>query len=111
MARPKKGQPGYEEANRKWRETMEAKHGSASEFMAKIGRKGGQNGHTGGFAANRELAKIAGAKGGKISTRKGIPNKNGSAKKKGTPPHLTDEDIKVAKKKKGWVWPFSRNAK
>lgn len=39
------------------------------DFYAKIGRKGGKNGHTGGFAANRELASIAGRKGGKISKR------------------------------------------
>lgn len=38
-------------------------------FYAKIGRKGGQNGHTGGFAANPKLAAIAGAKGGRISRR------------------------------------------
>ena len=41
-------------------------------FYAKIGARGGQNGHTGGFAANPELARIAGAKGGKISRRKKI---------------------------------------
>lgn len=39
------------------------------DFYAKIGRRGGKNGHTGGFAANRELASIAGRKGGKISKR------------------------------------------
>ena len=39
------------------------------DFYAKIGRKGGQNGHTGGFAANPDLARIAGAKGGRISRR------------------------------------------
>ncbi len=39
------------------------------DFYAKIGRKGGVNGHTGGFAANPELARIAGAKGGRISRR------------------------------------------
>lgn len=38
-------------------------------FYAVIGRKGGQNGTTGGFAANPELARIAGAKGGRISRR------------------------------------------
>lgn len=38
-------------------------------FYAKIGRKGGQNGHTGGFAANPALARVAGAKGGRISRR------------------------------------------
>lgn len=37
---------------------------------AKIGAKGGRNGRTGGFAANPELARIAGAKGGRISRRK-----------------------------------------
>ncbi len=40
------------------------------DFYAKIGAKGGQNGHTGGFYANRELARIAGAKGGRISRRR-----------------------------------------
>ena len=38
-------------------------------FYAMIGRKGGQNGNTGGFAANPELARLAGAKGGRISRR------------------------------------------
>lgn len=39
-------------------------------FYKKIGAKGGRNGNTGGFAANHELARIAGAKGGTISRRK-----------------------------------------
>lgn len=39
------------------------------DFYRNIGRKGGQNGTTGGFYANRELASIAGRKGGKISKR------------------------------------------
>lgn len=34
-----------------------------------IGRKGGQASNTGGFAANLELARTAGAKGGRISRR------------------------------------------
>ncbi|MGB4762780.1 MAG: hypothetical protein WBP12_05500 [Candidatus Saccharimonas sp.] len=38
-------------------------------FYAKIGAKGGRNGNTGGFAANPALARIAGAKGGRISRR------------------------------------------
>ena len=49
-------------------------------FYASIGRKGGQNGHTGGFAADPELARKAGAIGGKKSKR-------GPAKKK----EVTDE--------------------
>lgn len=44
-----------------------ARHGK--DFYRDIGRRGGQNGHTGGFAANPALARIAGAKGGKISRR------------------------------------------
>lgn len=48
-------------------ETNKTKHGS--DFYARIGAKGGRNGHTGGFAANPELARAAGAKGGRISRR------------------------------------------
>ena len=40
-----------------------------NDWYAKIGQIGGRKGHTGGFAANPELAKIAGRKGGKISKR------------------------------------------
>jgi len=49
-------------------QTNKTKYGS--DFYAKIGQKGGRSGHTGGFFANRELAKIAGARGGRISRRK-----------------------------------------
>ena len=47
--------------------TNKAKYGST--FYSDIGAKGGANGHTGGFYVNRELASIAGAKGGSISRR------------------------------------------
>lgn len=47
--------------------TNKARYGA--EFYSRIGRKGGQNGHTGGFATNKALARIAGAKGGRISKR------------------------------------------
>lgn len=47
--------------------TNKARHGEG--FYAKIGKKGGQNGHTGGFAANHELARKAGQKGGRASKR------------------------------------------
>jgi general stress protein YciG len=43
------------------------RHGA--DFYARIGRKGGQNGHSGGFAANRDLAREAGRRGGRISRR------------------------------------------
>ena len=47
------------------------------DFYKKIGAKGGRNGHTGGFAANHELARKAGAKGGRVSRRTGIKNGHG----------------------------------
>lgn len=59
--------------------TNKAKYGS--DFYAEIGRKGGRNGHTGGFAANPELARIAGSIGGKISKR-GKAKGNKSAEEK-----------------------------
>ena len=40
-----------------------------SDFYKKIGAKGGKKSTTGGFAANPELAREAGRKGGKISKR------------------------------------------
>lgn len=90
--------------------TNKAKYGN--NFYANIGRRGGKAGNTGGFASEtigkdgltgKERAKIAGAKGGRKSKRG--PGKKTAA------PHLTDNDIQEAKKNKGWVWPFSRNAK
>ena len=47
--------------------TNKAKYGS--DFYAKIGASGGKKGTTGGFFANRDLARTAGAKGGRISRR------------------------------------------
>ncbi len=47
--------------------TNKAKYGA--DFYAKIGAQGGKKGRTGGFFANRELARLAGAKGGRISRR------------------------------------------
>lgn len=57
----------------KARDTNYEKHGK--DFYKKIGSKGGKKGHTGGFFANRELARKAGQKGGRISKRgKAIKN-------------------------------------
>lgn len=47
--------------------TNKERHGD--DFYARIGARGGRNGHTGGFSANPELAKKAGAKGGRKSRR------------------------------------------
>ncbi|MGI6612314.1 MAG: hypothetical protein ACOX0Z_01960 [Candidatus Nanosyncoccaceae bacterium] len=58
---------GTKEGGRKAALTNKKRYGS--DFYAKIGAIGGRNGNTGGFAANPELAKIAGAKGGRISRR------------------------------------------
>ena len=41
------------------------------DYYAEMGRKGGMNGHKGGFAANHALARLAGAKGGRSSKRGG----------------------------------------
>jgi uncharacterized protein len=47
--------------------TNKTKYGK--DFYARIGAMGGKNGHTGGFYANRELAREAGRAGGRISRR------------------------------------------
>jgi general stress protein YciG len=47
--------------------TNKKKYGG--DFYAKIGAKGGLVGRTGGFYANRDLARVAGQKGGRISRR------------------------------------------
>lgn len=69
--------PGNKIGGRKAANTNKLKYGE--NFYARIGAKGGRNGHTGGFASNPALARIAGAKGGKKSRRTGV--KNGEGKK------------------------------
>lgn len=59
---------GTKAGGKKTAATNIERHGK--NFYREIGAKGGRNGHTGGFASNPELAKIAGAKGGRISKRK-----------------------------------------
>ena len=76
MSRMKKGEPGSEAARRRWHETLLAKYGE--EGLREMMRS---NGHKGkGFAANPELARKAGSKGGKIS-RRGPGKKTTAAKK------------------------------
>lgn len=58
---------GTKEGGIKAARTNREKYGD--NFYADIGAKGGRNGHTGGFAANRELARSAGAIGGRKSKR------------------------------------------
>lgn len=60
MAGTRKGGAKAAATNRK-------KYGS--DFYARIGAAGGRAGRTGGFYANRNLARIAGQKGGRLSRR------------------------------------------
>lgn len=58
---------GTKDGGRAAAETNKKKYGP--DFYAKIGAKGGKKGRTGGFFANRDLAREAGRKGGRISRR------------------------------------------
>lgn len=59
---------GTKEGGIKAAATNKARHGKS--FYAQIGAKGGKKGTTGGFYANRDLARAAGRKGGLISRRR-----------------------------------------
>lgn len=59
--------PGTKLGGLKAAATNKKRHGE--DFYKKIGAKGGHNGHTGGFAANPTLARLAGSKGGRLSKR------------------------------------------
>lgn len=65
---------GTKEGGIKARNTNYKKWGD--DFYKNIGRKGGQNGHTGGFASDPELARRAGRLGGMISKRGKARSKN-----------------------------------
>lgn len=85
MARPKKGTKGAEEATAKWRKTMKERYGGkrgVHEMMQLIGSRGGQvkTSKPKGFAANPALARIAGAKGGRVSKRTGVSTGQGKEK-------------------------------
>lgn len=58
---------GTKEGGQRAASTNRQRHGK--DFYARIGAAGGKKGHTGGFYANRELARAAGRKGGLISRR------------------------------------------
>lgn len=60
--------PGTIKGGKKAALRNKQRHGA--DFYARIGAMGGRNGHTGGFAANRDLAREAGRKGGLISRRR-----------------------------------------
>ena len=85
MVRARKGTPEAERAAKRFLETMKGKYGDGlHDHFARIGRKGGKNGHNGGFASEKvgvdgltgsERAHKYGKIGGAISKR-------GPAKKK-----------------------------
>jgi len=66
------------------------------DFYAKIGAKGGRNGRTGGFAANPALARIAGAKGGRISRRRKATTTVNPATTVSTVQTTTQDDVTLA---------------
>lgn len=81
---------GTTEGGRRAAATNKEKYGK--DFYRRIAQKGGRNGHTGGFGSDKvgadgltgkERAKIAGAKGGRKSTRLGIGNGEGKSAKRG----------------------------
>lgn len=59
--------PGTKLGGAKAAATNKRKYGD--DFYARVGSLGGKKGTTGGFFVNRELAREAGRKGGKISKR------------------------------------------
>jgi general stress protein YciG len=58
---------GTRDGGLKTAQTNKERYGK--DWYCIIGAKGGKNGTTGGFYANRELASEAGRKGGRISRR------------------------------------------
>lgn len=58
---------GTVEGGRRAAERNRVRHGA--DFYARIGAIGGRKSRNGGFAANRDLAKEAGRKGGMVSRR------------------------------------------
>lgn len=63
---------GTKAGGQKAASTNKTRHGK--DFYARIGAAGGRKGTTGGFAANKELAREAGRKGGRISRRRKASN-------------------------------------
>ena len=90
--------------------TNKEKYGD--NFYREIGAKGGKNGYTGGFAANPELARLAGAKGGRKSKRGKAtkPYKPRTPKLKPTDTQKEDTPVKVYKRTKfsDFVKKFTR---
>lgn len=71
---------GNKAGGKKTANTVYAKYGK--DYYANIGRKGGLACVTKGFGANPELAKEAGRKGGKKSSRAGVKNGEGKTERR-----------------------------
>ena len=69
-------------------------------FYKEIGRKGGKNGHTGGFYNDPERAKICGAKGGRKSKRGPAKPKVVSSKEEADRLRKAIEEIEKSEPKK-----------
>ena len=71
---------GTREGGKKAAITNMIRHGK--DFYSSIGRKGGESGHTGGFASMpREKVQAAGRLGGHNSSRAGVLNGMGKRRK------------------------------
>lgn len=79
--------PGTINGGKQAAQTNKNKYGK--DFYARIGAMGGKKGTTGGFAANRDLARLAGAKGGRISRRR-------KATEIAAKPAVTQNDLELA---------------
>lgn len=80
---------GTSEGGKRAGQTNLKRHGA--DFYKRIGAIGGAKGHTGGFYVHRDLARIAGAKGGRNSKRTGV--KNGEGKIHLNEPVKIDHDL------------------
>ena len=95
---------GTPEGGKKTARTNLEKYGK--DFYKRIGAKGGRNGcgpdYKGGFAADVERARIAGAKGGRIS-RRGPAKKKTSLKERREAEAKREEKVGVWKKLKNFM--------
>lgn len=71
---------GTKEGGKKATAAIKERYGE--NFYAEIGRRGGRNGHTGGFYGHPERASKCGRIGGLLSRRTGIKNGEGKIHRK-----------------------------
>lgn len=94
---------GTKEGAAKAVKTNLERHGA--DFYARIGKKGGEKGHTGGFASMTPARRSAcGRKGGLISTRKGIKNGQGKSKLRDRKKPVAEAEVEVKKRRSIFPW-------